>query len=81
MGDGINDASALHSANVGISVDSAVDVAKETAEIVLIEKGLDVLVEGVREVRTTFANAILYYTGRDCGFLHCCSGDCEGDLL
>jgi Mg2+-importing ATPase len=81
MGDGINDAPALHSTYVGISVDSAVDVAKETAEIVLIEKGLDVLVEGVREVRMTFANAILYYTGRDCGFLHCCSGDCEEDLL
>jgi len=81
MGDGINDISAPHSADVGISLDSAVDVAKETAEIVLIEKGLDVLVEGVREVRTTFANAILYYTGRGCGFLHCCSEDGEEDLL
>jgi Mg2+-importing ATPase len=81
MGDGINDASALHSADVGISVDSAVDVAKETADIVLLEKDLDVLVEGVREGRATFADAILYYTGRDCGFLHCCSGDGEEDLL
>ncbi len=60
MGDGINDASALHSANVGISVDSAVDVAKEAADIVLLEKDLDVLVEGVREGRTTFANTLKY---------------------
>jgi Mg2+-importing ATPase len=81
MGDVINDASAPHSADVGISLDSAVDVAKETTEIVLIEKGLDLLVEGVREVRTTFANAILYCTGRSCGLLHCCSGDGEEDLL
>jgi len=60
MGDGINDASALHSADVGISVDSAVDVAKEAAEIVLLEKDLGVLVQGVREGRTTFANTLKY---------------------
>lgn len=60
MGDGINDASALHVADVGISVDSAVDVAKDAADIVLLEKGLDVLVEGVREGRTTFANTLKY---------------------
>jgi Mg2+-importing ATPase len=60
MGDGINDASALHSADVGVSVDSAVDVAKEAADIVLLEKDLDVLVEGVREGRATFANTLKY---------------------
>ena len=60
MGDGINDASALHAADVGISVDSAVDVAKDAADIVLLEKDLGVLVEGVREGRTTFANTMKY---------------------
>lgn len=60
MGDGINDASALHAADVGISVESAVDVAKEAADIVLLEKGLGVLVQGVREGRTTFANTLKY---------------------
>jgi len=60
MGDGINDASALHAADVGISVDSAVDVAKEAADIVLLEKGLGVLIQGVREGRMTFANTMKY---------------------
>jgi len=60
MGDGINDASALHVADVGISVDSAVDVAKDAADIVLLEKDLGVLVEGVREGRKTFANTLKY---------------------
>jgi len=60
MGDGINDASALHTADVGISVNSAVDVAKEAADIVLLEKGLDVLAQGVYEGRTTFANTLKY---------------------
>jgi len=60
MGDGINDASALHAADVGISVDSAVDVAKDAADIVLLEKNLAVLVQGVREGRTTFANTLKY---------------------
>ncbi len=60
MGDGINDASALHAADVGISVDSAVDVAKDAADIVLLEKDLGVLVQGVREGRATFANTLKY---------------------
>jgi len=60
MGDGINDASALHVADVGISVDSAVDVAKDAADIVLLEKDLGVLVQGVREGRMTFANTLKY---------------------
>jgi Mg2+-importing ATPase len=60
MGDGINDASALHVADVGISVESAVDVAKDAADIVLLEKGLEVLVQGVREGRITFANTLKY---------------------
>ncbi|MGJ0484415.1 MAG: magnesium-translocating P-type ATPase [Methylomicrobium sp.] len=60
MGDGINDVSALHAADVGISVESAADVAKETAQIVLLEKNLDVLVEGVKEGRITFANTLKY---------------------
>jgi len=60
MGDGINDASALHAADVGISVNTAVDVAKESADIVLLQKDLAVLVQGVREGRTTFANTLKY---------------------
>ena len=60
IGDGINDASALHASDVGISVDSAVDVAKDAADIVLLEKDLGVLVQGVREGRTTFAKTLKY---------------------
>ena len=60
MGDGINDASALHAADVGISVNSAVDVAKEAADIVLLEPGLDVLAQGVKDGRATFANTLKY---------------------
>ena len=60
MGDGINDASALHAADVGISVESAADVAKEAADIVLLEKSLDALVEGVKDGRKTFANTMKY---------------------
>ena len=60
MGDGINDASALHAADIGLSVDSAVDVAKEAADIVLLEKDLGVLTEGVVEGRKTFSNTMKY---------------------
>jgi P-type Mg2+ transporter len=60
MGDGINDASALHAADVSISVDSAADVAKEAADIVLLEKDLRVLHDGVCEGRRTFANTLKY---------------------
>jgi Mg2+-importing ATPase len=60
MGDGINDASALHAADVGISVNTAADVAKDAADIVLLENDLSVLIEGVREGRTTFANTLKY---------------------
>jgi Mg2+-importing ATPase len=60
MGDGINDASALHAADIGISVDSAVDVAKNAADIVLLEKDLAVLAEGMQEGRKTFVNTLKY---------------------
>ncbi|HOM14081.1 MAG TPA: magnesium-translocating P-type ATPase [Rubrivivax sp.] len=60
MGDGINDAPALHSADIGISVDTAVDIAKEAADIILLEKSLMVLEEGVLEGRRTFANMLKY---------------------
>ena len=60
LGDGINDAPPLHAADVGFSVDTAVDVAKEAAAVILLRKELSVLAEGVREGRRTFANILKY---------------------
>ncbi|HEU0035606.1 MAG TPA: magnesium-translocating P-type ATPase [Kofleriaceae bacterium] len=60
FGDGVNDAPAMHAADVSISVETAVDVAKSTADLVLTRKGLDVIHAGIEHGRTTFANTLKY---------------------
>ncbi len=60
LGDGINDAPSIHTADVGISVDTAVDIAKQAADIVLMRKDLSVLAEGIREGRRAFSNTMKY---------------------
>jgi Mg2+-importing ATPase len=60
MGDGANDAPALRAADAGVSVDTALDVAKEAADIILLRKGLDVLIEAVKDGRRTFGNSMKY---------------------
>ena len=60
MGDGINDSPSLTNSDIGISVDTAVDIAKESADIILLEKDLNVLLDGVTEGRRTFANLMKY---------------------
>lgn len=60
LGDGVNDALALHAADIGISVDSSADVAKDAADVILLEKDLHVLADGVMEGRRVFANTIKY---------------------
>jgi len=60
MGDGINDAPSLHSADVGISVSSAVDVARDAADIILVEPGLNILDSGIEEGRKAFGNVMKY---------------------
>lgn len=60
LGDGINDVAALRSADVGISVDTAAQIAREASDLVLLEKDLDVIAEGVRIGRTVFANTVKY---------------------
>ncbi|GBU23611.1 magnesium-transporting ATPase [Fibrobacteria bacterium R8-3-H12] len=73
MGDGINDAAAMKASDVGISVDSAVDIAKESADVIFLEKDLMVLEEGIIEGRKTYGNMMMTLTftgfGKSIGLL------------
>jgi P-type Mg2+ transporter len=60
LGDGINDVSALHAADIGISINNAVDVAREAADLVLLERNMEVIIDGVKEGRVTFMNTMKY---------------------
>ncbi len=74
MGDGINDVAAINAADIGISVENAVDVAREAADFVLMEKNLSVLVDGIKEGRKTFANTLKYiYISTGSTFGNMCS--------
>lgn len=74
MGDGINDVSAINAADVGISVENAVDIAREAADFVLMEKDLMVLADGIKEGRKTFANTLKYlYINTGSTFGNMCS--------
>ncbi len=74
MGDGVNDVSAIHAADVGISVENAADVTREAADFVLMEKDLSVLVDGIKEGRKTFANTLKYiYINTGSTFGNMCS--------
>jgi Mg2+-importing ATPase len=82
LGDGVNDAVALHAADIGVSVDSAVDVAKDAADIVLLEKELGVLADGVVEGRRIFANTMKYVLmGTSSNFGNMFSAACASAVL
>lgn len=72
MGDGINDVSAINVAGVGISLENAVDVAREVADFVLMGKNLTVIIDGIQEGRKTFANTLKY--------LHISTGSTFGNM-
>jgi len=60
LGDGVNDALAIHAADVGISVDSGTEITKEAADVILLEKSLDVIVQGITQGRITYVHFLFY---------------------